>query len=87
MATGATIASLIATTAGTISSIDARNDTKKEARKQQEEIDKQNQKALSERKTKIDEMRYNLLGSSSSSSSSSGSSSSNFNLLGNKVLG
>lgn len=87
MATGATIASLIATTAGTISSIDARNDAKKEARKQQEEIDKQNQKALSERKTKIDEMRYNLLGSSSSSGNSSGSSLSNFNLLGNKVLG
>lgn len=87
MAAAATVASLIATTAGTISSIDARNDAKKEARKQQEEIQNQKAKELNNRKTRIDEMRYNLLGSSSSSGNSSGSSLSNFNLLGNKVLG
>ena len=86
MGVGAAIATGISSLIGAGVSIDSNNEAKKQARRQQAEIDKQKQQELNKRKQLIDEQRYNLLGGGNGSNVTTASGS--YSLLNNnKTLG
>ena len=84
------VVSSIASLISSAVSIDNNRKAKKEAKRQQAEIDRQKQQELNKRKQLIDQQRYNLLGSNKNNAAITNNTSGtgNYSLLdNNKTLG